>query len=60
MCKKKYILNEKDNLDEIEDVTKYGEFVTSYFAWLPVEKQKENAFRLQNLGKKIKKEKEGN
>ncbi len=26
-----------------EDVTVYGEFVSSYFAWLPPEKQKQRA-----------------
>ena len=40
-----------------EDSTKYGEFVSSYFAWIPLSKQKENAKRLQNITKK-KEEKE--
>ena len=35
-----------------EDSTKYGEFVSSYFAWIP--EQKENAKRLQNITKKNK------
>lgn len=33
-----------------EDSTKYGEFVSSYFAWLSLEKQKENAKRLEKMG----------
>ena len=49
---------EKDNIGENmnykninkeeyeEDVTKYGEFVTSYFAWLPPEKQKRGQKKL--------------
>ena len=40
-----------------EDSTKYGEFVSSYFAWIPLPEQKENAKRLQNITKK-KEEKE--
>ena len=30
--------------DEIaEDATEYGEFISSYFAWIPPEKQKQRA-----------------
>ena len=39
-----------------EDSTKYGEFVSSYFAWIPLPEQKEKAKRLQNITKKDKKE----
>ena len=38
--------------DEIEDATKYGEFVSSYFAWLTLEGQKERAKELDNITKK--------
>lgn len=34
-----------------EDSTKYGEFVSSYFAWIPVKKQKEVAEKLENITK---------
>ena len=34
-----------------EDATKYGEFVSSYFAWIPLEEQKEIAKKLQNITK---------
>lgn len=34
-----------------ENVTKYGEFVTSYFAWLPPEKQKERAKEIDDMTK---------
>lgn len=40
---------------EIEDTTKYGEFVTSYFAWVPMSKQKENVEKLENITKKREK-----
>ena len=39
-----------------EDSTKYGEFISTYFAWIPLPEQKENAERLQNITKKDKKE----
>ena len=46
---------EKHGEEEIEDTTKYGEFVTSYFAWVPMSKQKENVKRLENITKKREK-----
>ncbi len=35
-----------------EDTTKYGEFISSYFAWISLEKQKEIASRLEDATKK--------
>ena len=46
---KNYKNIKKDEYEE--DVTKYGEFVTSYFAWLPPEKQKERAKEIDNMTK---------
>ena len=45
--------------DEIaEDATEYGEFISSYFAWIPPEKQKQKADELdKNTKKKKNKEK---
>ena len=40
--------------DEIEDTTKYGEFVSSYFAWLTLYGQKETAEKLEHITKKKK------
>ena len=37
-----------------ENVTKYGEFVSSYFAWLTPERQKKRAEDLENAGKVVK------
>jgi len=34
-----------------EDVTVYGEFVSSYFAWLPPERQKQRAKELDEKTK---------
>ena len=48
-------MNKKDkmgNMEEMEDVTKYGEFVSSYFAWLTLEHQKENAKKMEDMTKK--------
>lgn len=36
-------------LEETEDVTKYGEFVSSYFAWLTLDKQKKKANEIENM-----------
>lgn len=35
-----------------EDATKYGEFMCSYFAWIPLPKQKEKAEEMQQMTKK--------
>lgn len=35
-----------------EDSTKYGEFVSSYFAWIPLPEQKQKAEEMQNMTKK--------
>ncbi len=45
-----------------EDATKYGEMVSSYFAWIPLAKQKEKAEKLDNVtkDKKLNKNKEKN
>ena len=35
-----------------EDNTKYGEFVSTYFAWIPLSKQKERAREMEEMTKK--------
>ena len=32
-----------------EDTTKYGEFISSYFGWISLPKQKEIAKRMENM-----------
>ena len=49
-------MQEDEKVHKKEDMTKYGEFVSSYFAWIPLPEQKEKAKRLQNITKKDKKE----
>ena len=48
----------RDEVEVGEDTTKYGEFVSSYFAWIPLPEQKEKAKRLENITKKENGEKE--
>ena len=48
-------MENKDISIENENTTKYGEWVCSLFAWLPLDKQKENAERFEKITKKRKK-----
>ncbi len=40
------------DLEDMEDVTKYGEFVSSYFAWISPERQKKRANEMENITNK--------
>lgn len=40
-----------------EDATQYGEFVSSYFAWVPLPNQKEKAEEMSKMTKKSEKKK---
>ena len=61
---KKYIgefdMDNKNEIEVGENGTKYGEFVSSYFAWISLPKQKENAKRLEEITKKDNKGQEKN
>ena len=46
----------KEEIGEIEDTTKYGEFVSSYFAWLTIDRQKKTSRKLEKITKKNNKE----
>lgn len=46
---KKINKEEIGNLETYEDVTKYGEFVSSYFAWLSLEEQKNRVNKMENI-----------
>ena len=39
-----------------KNTTKYGEFVCSAYHWLPIEKQKEQAEKMENITRTSKKE----
>lgn len=43
--------SEKREANTEEDYTKYGEFISSFYRWVPVEKQKEIAKNLDNITK---------
>ena len=39
------------NIEVQEDTTKYGEFVSSYFAWMTLEEQKIRTKKMENMTK---------
>ena len=39
-----------------EDATQYGEFVSTYFAWIPLPDQKQKAEEMANITKKKEKD----
>lgn len=43
--------DEKTEYEIGEDATKYGEFVSSYFAWVSLPQQKENVEKLEKVTK---------
>ncbi len=43
--------------EEWEDATKYGEFISSYFAWVSLPQQKRKVDKLENMTKKKEKNK---
>ena len=47
-------MEEKDEniREQIEDTTKYGEFISSYFAWVSPVAQRKNVERLENMTNK--------
>ena len=51
----KFVMN-KEGREELrgEDVTKYGEFISSYFAWVSPEQQKNTVEKLENITKNEK------
>lgn len=47
----------RESSEEVgEDTTKYGEFISSYFAWVSLPDQKEKVEELENVTKKKEKE----
>ena len=47
-------MKKKQIMENGENTTKYGEFITSYFAWLPLSIQKKRVEELQDISKKRK------
>lgn len=54
MKDKKEVNNLNNEIGEIEDSTKYGEFISSFFTWNTLEGQKEKVKNLENMTKKKK------
>lgn len=52
--------NNSKEIEVGEDATKYGEFISSYFAWVSLPEQKKKVEKLENITKsnKIQKENE--
>lgn len=48
--KKKNKFNNRN--EEIEDATKYGEFIPTFFTWNTLKEQKEKAEEMENITKK--------
>ena len=46
--------DKEKNLKSREDTSKYGEFVSSFFSWITLERQKKRAKELENMTKKEK------
>lgn len=44
-------MKEKNAFCDNEETSKFGEFVTSYFGWLPISKQKDRAEEMNNMTK---------
>ena len=44
-------MKSEDKNKEKEDSTKYGEFISSYFAWMTLEEQKKKADKLSDITK---------
>lgn len=53
-------MDDKNLRENIEDTTKYGEFVSSYFGWIAPSEQKEKVEKLENITKKEDKERKNN
>ena len=41
--------NNPEKFEIGEDATKYGEFISTYFAWISPEEQKKKVEKLQNI-----------
>lgn len=55
--REKFGIKEEEGNEVGEDTTKYGEFISSYFAWIPLPTQKEKVEEMEKITKKQKEEK---
>lgn len=49
--------NKKNSPEVGEDATKYGEFISSYFAWVSLPEQKSKVEKIENMTKDNEKNK---
>ena len=52
--KEKFGIEEEINNEVGEDTTKYGEFISSYFAWVSLPEQKSKVEKLEKVTKERK------
>lgn len=45
-------IEQTESIEEGDDATKYGEFISSYFAWLTPDKQRKRAEEIDKMTKK--------
>lgn len=53
----KFGIKEEEGNEVREDTTKYGEFISTYFAWVPLPEQKEKVDKMEKITNRQKEEK---
>ena len=53
----RYGIKEEEGNEVGEDTTKYGEFISTYFAWVPLPEQKEKVEKFEKITREQKDEK---
>ena len=53
----KFGIKEEEGNEVGEDTTKYGEFISTYFAWVPLPEQKEKVEKMEEITRRQKDEK---
>ena len=47
----KFGIKEEEENEVGEDTTKYGEFISTYFAWVPLPEQKDKVEKMEKITK---------
>ena len=47
----KFGIKEEEGNEVGEDTTKYGEFISTYFAWVPLPEQKDKVEKMEKITK---------
>ena len=48
----KFGIKEEEGNEVGEDTTKYGEFISTYFAWVPLPEQKDKVEKMEKIKQK--------